>query len=422
MNYNAIIMNILKFKSKSFVSMKLQKEKIIIILTVFIDVLGIGIIIPVLPYYVENFGVSAFGTTLLFAVFSLCSFFSSPLLGALSDRYGRRPMLIISIASSALGWFVFAGAQNKIMLFVGRIIDGMAAGNFPIAQSYLVDIARNDKERTSNLGIIGAVFGLGFIIGPAIGAALSSVDQALPFWTVGILATINTIGAIFFLPETNKDIKKEVAVNFHPFAPLKRAFEDKMLHSRYLTWFIFGFAIAIIQTVFALYARDEFGYDSMQTGFLFTAMGVGMVINQGFLLRKFWLKKFKENWLETWLFLPLALAFAFMGGGFLWSLFLGMFINVLVQSVIHVVIPSRVSGIAGHLRRGEVLGIMSSIISVSMIFGPIAAGALFEIHRQWPFFLAAVSLTGAFIVMRWYSRIFPQEVCQKNDLQDVVTL
>ncbi len=402
--------------------MKLQKEKVIIILTVFIDVLGIGIIIPVLPYYVENFGVSAFGTTLLFAVFSLFSFFSSPLLGALSDRYGRRPMLIVSIASSALGWFVFAGAQNKLMLFVGRIIDGMAAGNFPIAQSYLVDIARDDKERTSNLGIIGAVFGLGFIIGPAVGAALGAVNPALPFWVVGILATLNTIGAIFFLPETNKNLKKETAINFHPFVPLKRAFEDKLLHSRYLTWFLFGFAIAIIQTVFALYVRDEFEYDSTQTGFLFTAMGIGMVINQGFLLKKFWLKKFKESWLETWLFLPLALAFAFMGGGFLWALFLGMFINVLVQSVIHVVIPSRVSGIAGQARRGEVLGIMSSIISVSMIVGPVAGGALFEAHRQWPFFLAAASLIGAFVVMKWYCTIFPQAVCQKDDLQDVVTL
>lgn len=415
-------MNILKFKFQSFVNMKLQKEKIIIILTVFIDVLGIGIIIPVLPYYVENFGVSAFGTTLLFAVFSLFSFFSSPLLGALSDRYGRRPMLIISIASSALGWFVFAGAQSKLMLFVGRIIDGMAAGNFPIAQSYLVDIARDDKERTSNLGIIGAVFGLGFIVGPAAGAALGTINPSLPFWVVGILATLNTIGAIFFLPETNKNLQKEVAIDFHPFVPLKKAFGDKLLHSRYLTWFLFGFAIAIIQTVFALYVRDEFGYDSTKTGFLFTAMGIGMVINQGFLLKKFWLKKFKEPWLETWLFLPLALAFAFMGGGFLWALFLGMFINVLVQSVIHVVIPSRVSGIAGHARRGEVLGIMSSIISVSMIVGPVAAGALFEVHRQWPFFLAAASLMGAFVVMKWYCAIFPQVVCQKDDLQDVVTL
>ena len=402
--------------------MKLQKEKIIIILTVFIDVLGIGIIVPVLPYYVENFGVSAFGTTLLFAVFSLFSFFSSPLLGALSDRWGRRPMLIVSIASRALGWFVFAGAQNQLMLFIGRIIDGMAAGNFPIAQSYLVDIARDDKERTSNLGIIGAVFGLGFIIGPAVGAALGAVNPALPFWVVGILATLNMIGAIFFLPETNQNLNSKIKINFHPMTPLKRAFEDKILHSRYLTWFLFGFAIAIIQTIFALYVRDEFGYNSVQTGFLFTAMGLGMVINQGFLLKKFWLKKFRERWLETWLFLPLAFAFTSMGGGFLWSLFLGMFLNVLVQSVIHVVIPSRVSGIVGQKRRGEVLGIMSSIISVSMIFGPVAAGALFEVQRQWPFFLAAASLIGAFVVMKWYCRIFPQVVCQREDLQDVITL
>lgn len=402
--------------------MKFSREKLVIILTVFIDVLGIGIVIPVLPYYVENFGVSAFGTTLLFAVFSLCSFFSSPLLGTLSDRFGRRPMLIVSIASSAVGWFVFAGAGNYIMLFLGRIIDGMAAGNFPIAQSYLVDISKDDKERTANLGLIGAIFGMGFIVGPAAGAALGAISPSLPFWIVGILATLNMIGAIFFLPETNKKLNKKLKINFHPFTPISRALKDSVFHSRYLTWLLFGFAIAIIQTIFALYVRDEFGFSASQTGFLFTAMGVGMVINQGFLMKSFWLKKFKESWLEIWLFLPLCFAFIIMGLGTLAALFAGMLINILTQSVIHVVIPSRVSGIAGDQRRGEVLGIMSSIISISMVLGPIAAGALFEVERFLPFLLAGSSLLVAFAVMKWFCNFFPDSECPEKELQDVVTI
>ena len=147
-----------------------MNKKSIILLTVLIDVLGIGIIIPVLPFYVESFGASAFIVTMLFAVFSLFSFFSAPLLGAWSDRIGRRPVLIVSIASTALGWLVFAAATSIYWLFIGRIIDGLAAGNFPIAQSYLVDIAKTGKERTTNLGLIGAVFGIGLIVGPLLAA------------------------------------------------------------------------------------------------------------------------------------------------------------------------------------------------------------------------------------------------------------
>lgn len=402
--------------------MKLQKDKIIIILTVLIDVVGIGIVIPVLPYYVESFGASAFVTTLLFAVFSLFAFFSSPLLGKLSDRYGRRPMLIVSIASTALGWFVFAGASNLAMLFVGRIIDGMAAGNFPVAQSYLIDLARNEKERSANLGVIGAVFGVGFIVGPAIGAALGAISPALPFWIVGVLATINCIGAIFFLPETNRKTNFQAKISFHPFAPISSAIKDKVLHSRYITFFLFGLATAIVQSVFALYAHDQFGYTTAQTGTLFALMGVGMVINQGFLLHKFWLKKFSEAWLETWLFLPFALAFIIMGFGVLPAFFLGMALNVFSQSVIRVVISSRASGIAGDMRRGEVLGIMASIISIAMVVGPIAAGALFEWHRSLPFFLASLSLLAAFAVMKWYHVVFPESACCEDKLQDVITL
>jgi MFS family permease len=221
--------------------MKLQKEKIIIVLTVLIDVLGLGIIIPVLPFYVKSFGASAFTLTLLFSVFSLFSFISGPFLGALSDRIGRRPVLIVSILSTAIGWFVFASAHAIWVLFLGRIIDGMAAGNLPIAQSYLVDIARDDKERTSNLGIIGAVFGIGFIIGPAIGAALSSMSHALPFFFVAGLASLNVIGAFFFLPETHKHLDKEKKMALNPLRPLTNAVRDKSLLSRYLAWFFSAF-------------------------------------------------------------------------------------------------------------------------------------------------------------------------------------
>ncbi len=392
--------------------MKLQKDKLVIILTVLIDVIGLGIIIPVLPYYVESFGASSFVVTLLFSVFALFSFVSSPFLGALSDRIGRRPVLIISIVSTAVGWFVFAGAQAIWVLFLGRIIDGAAAGNFPIAQSYLVDIAKTDKERTTNLGLIGAVFGIGFMVGPAIGAALGVISPSLPFWFVGSLATLNAIGAYFFLPETNnnKDTIKKIQIN--PLVPIFRAAKDKALRSRYAAWFLFGVAFAGMQSIFALFVKSVFGFSSTATGYLFTAMGVILIVNQGVALKKIWLKYFKEVDLEIWFFLVMILGFVLLDLKIFAFFLFGLFFTTVGQSTLRVVMSSGVAGVAGAQKRGEVMGIMASIMSVSMIVGPLIAGALFVKNVQWPFLLNIFLLLTAFFVMKrccGNEKIFEQE-------------
>jgi len=393
----------------------MRKEKLVIILTIFIDVLGIGIIIPVLPFYVESFGVSSFYVTLLFAVFSFFAFFSSPFLGALSDKIGRRPVLLVSILSTAIGWFVFAGAKNVIFLFLGRIIDGLAAGNFPIAQSYLVDISKDDKERTANLGLTGAIFGIGLIVGPMLGGVLSSISTALPFWFAGGLATLNLIGAYFFLPETHKERDTEKIVKLNPFLPIKKAFQDLNLRSRYLTWFFFGIAVAIQQSIFALFLDAKFGFTAAMVGYILTGMGVIMVINQGFLMKNFWLKYFKEAHLELWFFLIFSIAFVIVGVGSFYVLLFGLVIFVFSQSVLRVVVTSAVSGIAGAQKRGESLGIMSSVLSVSMIVAPPLAGWLFHYHQSWPFFVSAFFMFLAFLVMK-FSKSFNQKFEEEKEI------
>lgn len=385
--------------------------KAIIVLTVLIDVVGVGIVIPVLPFYVESFGVSSFVVTLLFSVFAFFSFVSGPYLGALSDRIGRRPVLILSIASTALGWFVFASARSIGILFLGRIIDGAAAGNFPIAQSYLVDIAKSDKERTANLGIIGAVWGVGFILGPAVGALLSTANPSYPFWFVGALASLNVLGALIFLPETHFARKHE-KLSINPFLPLGRAIKDKKLRSRYLVWFLFGTAFAGMNAIFALYTSEVFGFSATATGIFFTCMGVTLVINQLFLLKRIWLKYFKELTLEVWFFLLMSLGYLLSDLKIFLLFSLGMLFVTLAQSTLRVVINSSVVGFAGANRRGEILGIMSSILSASMIIGPLLAGSLFTMNAQLPFAANILLLLGAFFVMHKYGndkKILTQE-------------
>lgn len=372
--------------------------KALILLTVFIDVIGVGIVIPILPFYVSRFSSSPFLITSLFAVFALCSFFSSPVIGALSDRVGRRPMLILSIFSTAVGWFIFAAAPNIFFLFVGRIVDGIMAGNFPIAQSYLSDISKDDKERTTNLGLIGAVFGIGFIIGPFLGGVLGQFGHTVPFWFVGALALFNGVLAFFTLPETHQG-SKGGRFSLNPFTPLVRAAQDKQIRSNYLAWFLFGLAIAGFQAVFALYLRDVFHFDEFVGGVIFGLVGVIIVFNQGFAMKRIWLKHFKEPTLELAMLAVFIIGFLLLGINALPIFCLALILTTFGQSVLRVVMTSQVVGLAGREKRGEVLGIMASITSLSMTLSPFIAGVLYERQIILPFIAGAFYLGLSFLIL-----------------------
>jgi len=382
----------------------MQKEKFVVLFTVFVDVIGFGLVIPILPFYVGSFGASPFVITLLFASFAFFAFLSSPLLGALSDKIGRRPILIISITSTAIGWFVFAGANTILLLFLGRIIDGLAAGNFTVAQGCLVDLARDEKERSSNLGLVGAAFGVGFMIGPVLGGVLSTVSQSFPFWCAGILAAINALLAYFFLPETHKRRDPNAAISFNPLLPLARAAINKKLRPLFLSWLFFAVALSATQSVFALYLQHAHGFDSFQTGLVFAATGVFAVLNQTVLLRGLWLKHFSESRLEILMIIILGASFLLMGSDILPFFYVGLPLFATGQSVQRVVVTSEVTGKTDPLMKGEALGILTSIMAASMIVGPIVGGALFEIHDGYPFLLAGLLMLFSLIVALQYRR------------------
>jgi MFS family permease len=370
----------------------MKKEKLIIVFTVLVDVIGFGIVIPILPFYATGLGASPAVVTFLFASYSFCAFFSSPLLGAISDRIGRRPVLILSIASTAIGWFVFASANVIPVLFLGRIIDGTAAGNFSIAQSYLVDISESEQERTVNLGLLGAMFGIGFMLGPIIGGALAKISQSAPFYFTAGLATINAIMAFFFLPETHKVRDAAKHLNLNPLRPIQRALQDKELRPSYATWVMFGLANVMAQTVFSLFVSKEFGFDAFVTGLTFTGMGVIVAINQAVLLKRVWLKYFREPVLEKIMLWVLVVGVGLVVTKSLWfflaaTLFLGT-----GQSVFRVVLTSQVAGTADPQSKGEKLGMLSSMMSLCMVLGPVLSGPLFEMNDAYPYYVAALFL------------------------------
>jgi DHA1 family tetracycline resistance protein-like MFS transporter len=371
----------------------MPKSKITIVFTVLVDILGFGIVIPILPFYVTSFGASPLTVTMLFSAFAFFAFLSSPFLGALSDKMGRRPVLLASIASTAIGWFVFASATSIPLLFLGRIIDGAAAGNFTVAQSAIVDLSKDEKDRSANLGIIGATFGIGFMVGPFLGGFLSTVSHSFPFWVAGGLACLNTMMAYFFLPETHTHRDPQAPLTINPLAPLARAVSNRDLRPFFTAWILFGVSFMASQSVFALFAEAAFGFTSFETGLLFSGIGIFTALNQAVLLKPLWLRYFGEAELELLMTLVLAVSFSLIAVRILPLFYLAVILMATGQSILRVVVTSRVAGIAPAHMKGEVLGIMTSLMAASMVAAPLVAGILFEIGISLPFLVGTALMS-----------------------------
>jgi DHA1 family tetracycline resistance protein-like MFS transporter len=254
---------------------------VIIFLTIFVNLVGFGIIIPLLPFYAETFGASPLTIGLLFAVFSACQLVASPALGDLSDRYGRRPVLIFSLAGTVVSFVMMAMAHSIVMLFAARIVDGLSGGNISTARAYVADITE-PKDRARAFGLIGAAFGLGFIMGPALSGMLAQVSITAPVWAAAAITLVATLMAWLWLPET---VHRAAAGTGMPFRNVAEMMRRPGLRRMLFIDFIYWFAFAIFQTTFALFAAHRFGFNVSQTGYFFAAFGVLGAVVQGGMIR-----------------------------------------------------------------------------------------------------------------------------------------
>lgn len=354
---------------------------LVIFITVFIDLIGFGIVIPVLPFYVEGtrFNASARMVGLLFASYSLMQLIFTPILGRLSDRYGRRPVLFISLLGTALGFLILGFATTLWMLFVGRIIDGITGGNISTAQAYIADIT-TPENRAKGMGMIGAAFGLGFVFGPAIGGILSRWGINVPFLFAAGLAFANAILLYFVLPETvTPDHPARASAATGRWSQLIEALKQSRLAFILSIYFLFIVAFSIMTASFALFTMFRFGYDAHDTGWLFVFVGVIGAIIQGGLIGRL-VKRFGELTLivvGALLFAASLFAIPFTGPhtGLLTLLLVGGTFAV-GNSLSTPALTGLASKSVGRGEQGGVLGVTQSVASLARTVGPVISSAL----------------------------------------------
>jgi MFS transporter, DHA1 family, tetracycline resistance protein len=356
---------------------------IVIFTTVFIDLVGFGIVIPVLPFYAEGtiFNATPRTVGLLFASYSVMQLVFSPILGGLSDKHGRRPVLFLSIIGTGIGFLILGLANSLWMLFAGRILDGITGGNISTAQAYIADITTTEN-RAKGMGLIGAAFGLGFIFGPAIGGILSRWGIHVPFLFAAGLCFANAVLLYFTLPETitPDHPARHSAAGGRGLRQIINSLKQPRLAFVLTIYFLFIVAFSIMTTAFSLYTMFRFGYDAQHTGYLFAYVGLIAVIIQGGLIGRL-VKRFGE--------LPLvivgALSFAvslfavpFVGpaAGGLAGLLVGGGVFSLGNSLAGPALTSLASKTAGQNEQGTVLGVTQSVASLARAVGPFLAAVL----------------------------------------------
>src|SRR6267378_2947238 len=362
---------------------------VVIFTTVFIDLVGFGIVIPVLPFYAEGSRFNATPRTvgLLFASYSLMQLIFAPILGRLSDRYGRRPVLLISIIGTGIGFLMLGFATSLWMLFAGRILDGITGGNISTAQAYIADITTKE-DRAKGMGLIGAAFGLGFIFGPAIGGILTRWGIHVPFFFAAGLCFANAILLYFTLPETvtSDHPARNLAAGGRGLSQVVNSLKQPRLRFVLVIYFLFIVAFSIMTTSFSLYTMFRFGYDAQHNGYLFAYVGIIAVIIQGGLIGPL-VKRFGELPLVVVgaLFFAASLfAVPFVGpatGGLI-GLLIGGGVFSMGNSLATPALTSLASKSAGPAEQGSVMGVTQSVASLARAVGPSIAALL--IHSQTP--------------------------------------
>ena len=369
---------------------------VIIFITVFIDLLGFGIIIPLLPFYAESFGASAFTIGLLGTVFSLMQFLVAPLCGRWSDRIGRRPIILAGLFASAIAYVALALADSLALIFAARIVGGIAGGNIPTAQAYIADITTHEN-RAKGMGLVGAAFGLGFIIGPALGGILTRFGPATPMWCAALLCFANFVAAVFLLPESRHGDRDRVSVSRLDL--LRRARRHAGLVPLLLVFFLVSTAFSGFEATFALFTERRFGFTAETIGYVFAFIGVILAVVNGVLVGRVVPLVGERRLIPAAIgligFALLALPAAFSVP----MLFVVCGVMAVGMGFNNPSLTSAVSRLSDPADQGGMLGLAQSLAALGRIVGPAWGGYLFDrMGMTMPYVSAAAVMSVALLL------------------------
>jgi DHA1 family tetracycline resistance protein-like MFS transporter len=353
-----------------------------VFVTLFLDVIGFGLIIPVLPQVVDHMVTgdqsdAAWVYTPLVALYAIVQTLFAPLLGALSDRFGRRPVLLVSLFGMGLSYLILGFAPTLVWLFVGRIVSGITGATITTANAYMADVS-TPATRARNFGLVGAAFGLGFVFGPAAGGVLGSIGPRVPFFVAAGVVMLNVCWGLFVLPESLPPDRRRpfVVRDLNPLAGLRHLSLHPMLPGLAVVFVLLAFAQRGLESVWVLYTGWRFGWDELENGLSLAVVGLAGVIVQGGLVRRIvpWLGESRALIVGLVLQIVALILYGSVGAG--WMVFLVVPIGALgaisgpaLQGLVTSVVPSD--------RQGTVQGALAGLQAATVWLAPLVAGAAF---------------------------------------------
>jgi MFS transporter, DHA1 family, tetracycline resistance protein len=416
--------------------MKPRSPLLPIFLIVLVDILGYTMVLPLLAFYAEHYGASAFTATLLVSSYAFCSLISSPILGNLSDRYGRRRLLLVSQFGTCIGFIVLGVANSLLLVFVGRILDGITAGNLTIAQAYISDHTEA-KNRSKAFAVIGIAFGIGFMFGPVLSGQLSKFGLHAPFLAAAGLSALSMMCTYFILPKEN-ELKAAAALtpaatspvadvpppagrrpSAFAFSTYGEYFSRPGVRNLMLQFFLFSFAFSCFTGNFALFCERRFHWGPTEVGHIFAVSGFLGIMLQGGLLGRM-VKKFGEPTLAITGFISAAISYGLLGFATTLAVVLVTAVfSTFGSGVLRPVITSRITQSVGRHEQGIALGVSQSLSSIAMTLAPPAGGLLINnmLLTQWGLLMAGVCIVG--VIVAFFGRnIASVEAAQANVISD----
>lgn len=393
--------------------MKFTGPFLFILATLMIDAIGVGIVFPIMPDLMDRVGAGstaqgAFWGGIMMSSYAIAMFLFGPVIGSLSDAFGRRPILIIALITLSIDYVIMALAQTYWVLLVGRVIAGMAGATYITATAYIADIAR-PEERGASFGMVGAAFGIGFVLGPAIGGIASGWHITAPFWIAAGLSALNVAFGVFVLPESLKMENRRPfgKRDLNPFGTIARAFFMPGLAIPFICIFVFEFANLVYPTLWAFWGREVFGWSGFTIGLTLSAYGLLIAIVQAGILPVL-TKRFGDH--KTLLVAIVTAVIGLVGFGIADTVWL--VIVIMPIAALSDMAPPLMTALAanrvGEDQQGLVQGVIASLSSVAAIFAPLLLTGVFERSVSGddfylpgaPFFVAAIMVI-AIVPLVW---------------------